>query len=61
MVRNRRIADLRQRTSELEDHTQLRPSCRTAIRDAVRELEDDELDKVQGGTERPYRDYCVVV
>ncbi len=60
MKKNQRIADLRARSKKLESTAGLRPAFRNAVA-AANQLGDDELRSVVGSTERPYRDYCVVV
>ena len=61
MKKTQRIAALRARTQSIASTTGLRPAFRNAVTAAKPELGDAELKSVVGSTERPYRDYCVVV
>jgi hypothetical protein len=61
MKKNERIAALRARTKKLENLEGLRPTFRTAVAAARKELTGSELASAPGGTGRPYRDYAVVV
>ncbi len=55
-----RRSPMRARSKKLESTAGLRPAFRNAVA-AANQLGDDELRSVVGSTERPYRDYCVVV